>query len=541
MDWKIKEISIRNFKYTHDLFSLDIDCKNLLLYGENGCGKSTIYWALYTLYQSYFKESNAAVEKYFDINNNQNLLNRYHNSPADFLLSVIYKNDAGASKQLELSPTNTDIIRSGDSFVQNTATFSDFINYKILSSFFDFRNSDEANIFPFIEKDLFPLLDLNEKCTHIDGTQTTVTSYAGEWWSYMKSVPDTLPSHENGQIQTDTLQYVTYLDIITDFNERLKDKLNQLQEDTNQLLQDRFGINDTKIEFEYQDATFNKPLKRYSGILDGELHNPKILIKAKVERGIILTDDNKVIMHPKTFFNEAQLTRIAFAIRLALFEERSNSTTPDSNALICLDDMLISLDMANRMKVIELLLEYSKEYQMIIMTHDRSFYSLLQMEINRNGLSNKWVYKNMYIPEGTANYAQIPKLTILDEKNNIQKAEKFITEYDYAAAATCLRKECESVLCKLYFQNEILKPESDGTCQKLNLNSLMDKLPKFYDVYELPNNLTPHLNSYRKAILNPMSHADIDTPFFREEIHACKDEIITLKSMSKQYFVIMRT
>lgn len=53
---------------------------------------------------------------------------------------------------------------------------------------------------------------------------------------------------------------------------------------------------------------------------------------------------------------------------------------------------------------------------MIIMTHDRSFYSLLQMEINRNGLSNKWVYKNMYIPEGTANYAQIPKLTILDEK-----------------------------------------------------------------------------------------------------------------------------
>lgn len=221
----------------------------------------------------------------------------------------------------------------------------------------------KLTFFPFIEKDLFPLLDLNEKCTHIDGTQTTVTSYAGEWWSYMKSVPDTLPSHENGQIQTDTLQYVTYLDIITDFNERLKDKLNQLQEDTNQLLQDRFGINDTKIEFEYQDATFNKPLKRYSGILDGELHNPKILIKAKVERGIILTDDNKVIMHPKTFFNEAQLTRIAFAIRLALFEERSNSTTPDSNALICLDDMLISLDMANRMKVIELLLEYSKEYQ----------------------------------------------------------------------------------------------------------------------------------------------------------------------------------
>ena len=77
MDWRIEDIQIRNFKYAHDLFSIHVGQKNMLLYGENGCGKSTIYWALYTLYQSYFKEDELAVAKYFDESNDQNLLNRY--------------------------------------------------------------------------------------------------------------------------------------------------------------------------------------------------------------------------------------------------------------------------------------------------------------------------------------------------------------------------------------------------------------------------------------------------------------------------------
>ena len=36
MTWKINNIEIRNFKFFHEPFTLNVDGKNLLLYGENG-------------------------------------------------------------------------------------------------------------------------------------------------------------------------------------------------------------------------------------------------------------------------------------------------------------------------------------------------------------------------------------------------------------------------------------------------------------------------------------------------------------------------
>lgn len=42
MSWKIKNIEIENFKFFKDVFSINVDNKNILLYGENGAGKSSI-------------------------------------------------------------------------------------------------------------------------------------------------------------------------------------------------------------------------------------------------------------------------------------------------------------------------------------------------------------------------------------------------------------------------------------------------------------------------------------------------------------------
>lgn len=36
--WKLSKIDIRNFKFFKDLFQLDVNGLNLLMYGENGAG-----------------------------------------------------------------------------------------------------------------------------------------------------------------------------------------------------------------------------------------------------------------------------------------------------------------------------------------------------------------------------------------------------------------------------------------------------------------------------------------------------------------------
>ena len=41
----IKEITLYNFKAFYGENTIKLDGKNLLLYGENGSGKSSIYWA----------------------------------------------------------------------------------------------------------------------------------------------------------------------------------------------------------------------------------------------------------------------------------------------------------------------------------------------------------------------------------------------------------------------------------------------------------------------------------------------------------------
>ena len=59
----ISKIEIEGFKAFPKYFPLDLGDKNLLMYGENGSGKSSIYYALHALLQSVFKDDKGA--KYF--------------------------------------------------------------------------------------------------------------------------------------------------------------------------------------------------------------------------------------------------------------------------------------------------------------------------------------------------------------------------------------------------------------------------------------------------------------------------------------------
>ena len=76
----ITQIEIEGFKAFPKNFKLDLGTgKNLLLYGENGSGKSSLYYALHALLQSVFKDDKGA--KYFkpgDINGEEFIVNDEH-------------------------------------------------------------------------------------------------------------------------------------------------------------------------------------------------------------------------------------------------------------------------------------------------------------------------------------------------------------------------------------------------------------------------------------------------------------------------------
>ena len=55
---KIKNLTIKNFKAFYGEYNFDFDGKNILIYGENGSGKSSLYWALYHIFYSFNKPRN---------------------------------------------------------------------------------------------------------------------------------------------------------------------------------------------------------------------------------------------------------------------------------------------------------------------------------------------------------------------------------------------------------------------------------------------------------------------------------------------------
>ena len=152
MSWRINQIEVKNFKFFKNTFTLNIDRKNILLYGENGSGKSSIYWSVFTHFQAYAKEQ-AEAQKYFTANHSQNLRNRFVDESEGSYIKISFHDGNSETKSIvdsdvDYYPANEETLR----FMRGTAMSSDFLNYKILSSLFDFKNSEDNQVFSIFEK-----------------------------------------------------------------------------------------------------------------------------------------------------------------------------------------------------------------------------------------------------------------------------------------------------------------------------------------------------------------------------------------------------
>jgi recombinational DNA repair ATPase RecF len=433
---KIFQIKIRNFKAFQQEQTFDLKGKNILAYGNNGSGKSSLFWALYTLTQSSIKKDEE-VQKYFknftesNKSTHQSLRNVFTDKDEHSFIELTTIDEHGKKDVYTISHDTTNTNKDGDTIIQELNQASDFINYKLLHNFYAATHKQEVNLWPVFERDIFPFL--MDDANHV-------------MLEKIKAKTSDVARYKSGQPVRGRKADAAEQELAT-LNSEIESLLSQIQTNANNFIKKHFFDNKDVIRLSLQ---FNKKFnfekvknELWQPGKEAERHS-NLHVKLIVE---IFQEDHggwRQIHRVQSFLNEAQLTRIAIGIRISALRTRVQTT--DFKILV-LDDMLISLDMSNRMPIVKMILNqdndpdlhFFDEFQKIILTHDRGFYELLR----RHTSPHQWEYYKFHAREDKNSPP-----TIQRDRTPLEKAKAFLADGEYDACGNELRKETEATLDK---------------------------------------------------------------------------------------------
>lgn len=519
----ISRITIDGFKAFPDSFTLNLgEGSNLLMYGENGSGKSSIYYALYSLLQSQCKDKNSI---YFDINSPESLVNQ-HTKKADAKVEIQF---LGSDVTYMISKNGYQ-----ESVAQPVSPLKDlngkcvFINHKFLFNVFSFRNSQFIDLFPVFIKDILPFTLTRDQSQYISQLYEGIIA---------------------GIEQKRKRTAKSYSDEISNFNEELQEVIRKVNESGIPAASELYNIffrnedePELRIKLIYDNNIDHIPQPgksywlrlgyRFKEVVVANVHKTERLSHRKelLSPVITLSVEEKqadgtytAIKKPQTYFNEAKLTAIALAIRFSLLDTISQ----EDGRFIALDDMLISLDMSNRMKVIDYLLKkVIGKYKIYLFTHDRLFYHTFKRIIERNYDKSKWLFGGLYVNDIVSPFMHDFKP---DDSSKIEDAHEAYAKHDYFRCGVLLRQMCEQKLKELL--PESYRVKSDSQTVEKNLDEQILSLEDFCKHEKIDFTPFVKLKSYKDLFLNATAHNDITSPFYRNEIKACLKAIDELSKI----------
>lgn len=506
----INRIHICGFKAFPNDFELQLEGKNLLMYGENGSGKSSIYYALHCMFQAPLKPD--AGKKYFDPASEQHLKN-LNNLDADSKIWIDF--DGRHPFIYNIDKEGYQFTLLGGKHPLPAQINGCFVNHQFLFHFFNFRNSQRINLFPVFIKDILPFCKDDNTGLHIGEMYDEITA------SIIK---------KGRHIHPDYISNIEYFNkavkkVVEDINIYASDRYNESfkDEDDNELV----------IRLRY-DSNFDKPEDdtneywlKYDNIIElvkenGEIKERKSSYKKLNEPFIGLEISEKMpdgnlrkIVKPHIYFNEAKLTAIALSVRFALL----NIEKPADGRFLALDDMLISLDMSNRAKVVDFLLKISDKYKIYLFTHDKMFFEYFKHKTKKN--QDAWVYKEIYM-----DYDKTPY--IRNSEDYLGQAEHYIKQHEYEIAGNFLRKEAEA-FCKNFLPK---KKQLTGDFAHLDLNGLIMNCKDYAaESGVIDISIFNELDEHRKFILNPSSHDSYDVAKYGHEVKRCLQTLRKLREI----------
>lgn len=391
-----------------------------------------------------------------------------------------------------------------DTTIGVTNTASDFISHRLLVSFYNYKNSEEINLFPVFEKDIIPFTalkdgkNLGELYSSIRKEKLFVESYGK-----VRNVSSRSNRYKNNQANIDR------------FNRELDSLVSDVNHNATKYFREQFdGGRDTyeielaykdKLTFSYivQERTIDSLVTPFTSTMR-DYNSPVITLTVRIKEG----GKYQKIPKPQSFLNEAKLTGIALSIRFAVLETKPTSI---DSKLIALDDLLVSLDMSHREPIIDLLIgRYMNDYQLFVFTHNLSFFSMLRKKLEQRGALGEWDFEQMTIDDCSG----YDKPVVRSWETPFARAKRLLSEGDYVSAANQLRQEFEGHFVR------IMPKERRYDGGKKIATMLGDILPLarpfFVDIGCDPV-IVDRVGIYKDHLMNPLSHFNSDVNVYRDD------------------------
>ncbi|MEQ1604688.1 MAG: AAA family ATPase [Pyrinomonadaceae bacterium] len=465
MSIRIINIEAKNFRvFGSRPLKIDLTAsgKNLLVYGENGSGKSSLFLALKDFLECSGRDATKRDVTVFPYRNifattdDGFVKLELTGLPRPAMQSKAQKKRP-MTKMYEWSRTTDD---TTDQLVLEIDKTKGFIDYKaLLATYFLHQDQDTVNIFKLL---------IGSVLENVENDITT--SKFGEEWKTIKETFSSLNYKRPTAKQA-------LEESVQEFSDGLIEKLKELQIEAKKIL-DYFGY-DLDLEIGCVGISFDAK--------DKEIKNQKVILKVKS------------FGHDRDghhlFLNEAKLSAIAISIFFAAL-----LLQPESRLrILALDDVLIGLDMSNRLPVLEILKRHFSEYQIFFFTYDRAWFEIVKLRFNDWATAEFFAGKTNERDFSIYNHG----------KSYLEVSKDYLAEPDYKAAMVYLRTHFEMIMKK--FCNEKSLPVAfhilDRKYSAENFWDAIKKATKNDGTAVVSTAVIANIELYRSITINELCHA----------------------------------
>lgn len=482
---KIKKVEIKDYKAFYGKNEFNVDGKNLFIYGENGSGKSSFYYAL----KDFFQSSTETLS--YDETENIFLSKAQRGKGYITVTFNPDKDGAATDKAYTVKKNTKNTYTAGDTTIRDAIKLKSFLTYKHLLGIHYIKKDKEIDLFDLLVKGVLK---------HFKSVAITGNKELGELWDNVETA-----------IAKETSQA---------FNITQKKKEVDLA----------INVFDTAFKKLFDTASIENILKYAQPILDKFGHNIELKLnytQAKptedykdIERnhvGVKIKYLGKEIEKPHIFLNEARLSAIAISIYLGMVKRHIQGIPCK---VLFLDDIFIGLDISNRLPLLEILKTDFASYQVFITTYDKPWYEF----VRTNYLNNNRGWKCFEIYAGRSKKGfTIPVVKEIKGRGNnahldyfLQTSENYHNSGDNKASGVYLRSAFEAILKQFCFGKVTVKFEVDQS--KLTANDFWIATKNHNQATGLTQNTKNEIDILLPLVLNPLNHNDINKNEHSSEI-----------------------